>query len=148
MKAVHTETNRMSKKKKIYIGTTVVVVTLVVWWAFVNFAPKPLGNDLEYLGKENLGGGLLFSDHRPYSVYYYGTDMEPTELARSFHGANYAPLENFAIKHARFTTPTGDFMFTYLDDHDKKSISYRSTKAHIVSLSDSDYTVAKSYIDN
>jgi hypothetical protein len=89
-----TKTPRISKKQKLLLGIAGIFVVLAGWWGYVNFMPHPLGDRLEYLGKENLGGGLFFRDYAPYSVYYYGTDMSVEEVVRYFKGARLAhPLE-------------------------------------------------------
>lgn len=136
------------KKHKILTIILAISILLLVWWAFVNLTPKPLGDKMEYLGKVDSGGGLFFRDYAPSSTYYYGTDMEPTELTGYFREATYAPIDNFARKHAFFTTTEKDFMFIYLDGYAKQSIPYTSNKKYIVSIQDSEYPIAKKHLKN
>ena len=94
---------------------------------------------MEYLGKEDYGNILGF-DSRPYSVYYYGTDMEPEEM-KDYFTAQYSPQENLAYKNASFTTDGKDFMFTY-----EFQSSFTTHKKYIVSIPDSQYNIAKNYL--
>lgn len=64
-----------AKKHKIITILAVIVIIGTAWWAWVNFSSKPLGDKMEYLGKKDYGNVFGF-DYHPYSVYYYGTDMD------------------------------------------------------------------------
>jgi hypothetical protein len=131
--------SHMSRKKKIWLA---VVAGLVVvgfsWWAWDQFVPRPLGDRLEYLGKRDYGNIFGF-DSRPSSIYYYGTDMSPEELASYFDKAKYTPQGNFAFKHAQFTSP-GNKTFTFVYEKDS---SFVTDKKYTISLPGSQYKYAK-----
>lgn len=94
---------------------------------------------MEYLGKKD-SGNIFGFDQAPSSDYYYGTDMEPEEM-KDYFTAQYSPQENLAYKNASFTTGGKDFMFTY-----EFQSSFTTHKKYIVSISRSQYNIAKNYL--
>jgi hypothetical protein len=129
---------RISRKKKVWLAVVAaVVVAGFGWWTWNEFVPRPLGDKLEYLGKEDYGNIFGF-DSFPSSTYYYGTDMTSEELASYFKKAEYAPLDNLAFTHARFMTSNGEFMFVY-----ERNSSFVTNKKYVLSLPKSQYKSAK-----
>ena len=125
-----------SRKKKIWLGVIAgFLVVALGWWVWAEFTPRPLGDKLEYLGKENYGNIFGF-DYFPSSVYYYGTDMASEELANYFPKAMYESQSSRDF--AQFMTSDGPFIFLY-----KKDSSFTTDKKYIISLSDSQYQHAK-----
>jgi hypothetical protein len=79
--------SKLSRKKKVWLGIIAgLMVVMLGWWAWNEFAPRPLGNKLEYLGKETYGNIFGF-DSFPTSIYYYGTDMTVDETVDYFSKA-------------------------------------------------------------
>lgn len=73
-----------SRKKKIWLAVVAGLMVVVLgWWTWDQLAPRPLGDRLEYLGKEDYGNIIGF-DSRPYSVYFYETDMDANEAVEYF----------------------------------------------------------------
>ena len=127
------------KKHKIMSIVLTLIIALCLWWAWGQFAPHPLGNRMEYLGKEDYGNIFGF-DSAPNSIYYYGTDMEPKDMEKYFT-ATYSPLEGLAFKNSRFTVDNKEFVFTY-----ESSSSFSTSKKYVVSISYSQYNIAKNYL--
>ena len=115
--------NRSTPVKKydgismLIIGVIIIATVSVGWWAWVNFSPKPLGDKMEYLGKEDFGNILGFDTH-PYSVYYYGTDMTKDEVITYFSKAtlNYQTQEKANETLLNFTLNGKEFFVTYYKD--------------------------------
>jgi hypothetical protein len=114
---------------KIILIALVLVVGVGGWMTYDNVRPRPLGSQMEYLGKEDYGNILGF-DSKPGSVYYYATDINKEEL-RNYFNATYENLDGLAFPHANFTNATGkSFLFIYEDMSPFKStkkISYPLT---------------------
>lgn len=96
---------------------------------------------MTYLGKRDYGNIFGF-DSKPYSVYYYGTDMDEMEI-RAYFTATYSPLENIAIKQTRFVSSDGNFVLTY----EKQSL-FSTSKKYTVSITDSQYALASKHLAN
>ena len=92
---------------------------------------------MEYLGKKDYGNVFGF-DYHPYSVYYYGTDMDEGELTGYFD-AEYTPLESIAFKNVRFVVDGKEFLFTY----QQSEVSFTTSKKYIVTLNGSRYSLAR-----
>lgn len=129
----------VQRRKVISIVITIVIV-LSSWWAITTFMPHPLGEKLEYLGKKDYGCWIGFCDSKPASTYYYGTDLEPSEMQTVF-SAQYSPLDNLAFKNARFTSSDGEFIFTY-----ETTRSFSTSKKYVISIVNSQYTIAKEHL--
>jgi hypothetical protein len=145
----NTKTTQTKPKKVIFSIIGLVVIALGGWWAYVNFAPHPLGDKLEYLGKENLGGGLFFYDYKPYSVYYYGTDMNVDEVEKYFKNANItspamdrSEYIDITLKNQRTSKL---IHMSYYEDAEKIRTSNltNSDRKHIIKINSEDYNAAK-----
>jgi len=98
---------------------------------------------MEYLGKEDYGNIFGF-DEAPYSVYYYGTDMEPKEIVKY--------LKDTTLKHP--IEDKGQYTDVWLTYKGKTvSITYvqeapanirKTNKKYLVSVLDKDYTILQS----
>jgi hypothetical protein len=140
----------LSKKQKAIIGITAFIVLVISWWAFVSFAPHPLGDKLEYIGKEDLGGGLLFRDTTSYSLYYYGTDMTPEQVAEYFKNGSILEKSNTTDygSSLRIKAPNGETIdiditpANVLQQNNPKAP--RSDKKYILQIPSFKYDAAKS----
>ncbi len=94
MRSAQIRNRKISIKQKIIVGITAFIVLIASWWGFMFFMLHPLGDKLEYIGKEDLGGGLFFRDAAAYSVYYYGTNMTPEQVAEYFKNGNVLEKSN------------------------------------------------------
>ena len=142
---------RISKKQKILIVATGVVVVLFGWWAWGNFSPKPLGDRLEYLGKRDYG--CWFCDSKPYSRYYYGTDVDKEELKTFFHNVHFETSYNvlttpeYRAEDMAFTIKNDDLIITFYDNKQatiKSAHLYSSNRKNLISITNSDYELLKS----
>lgn len=129
------------KRHRLLSIAIAVVIILGGWWAIVSYMPHPLGDKLEYLGKRDFGG-VIFGDANPASIYYYATDIEPSDMKNIF-AAQYSPLKNVAYKNAHFITKEGEFTFTY-----EITSPFKTSKKYIVSIVHSQYSLAKKYLRN
>lgn len=102
--------------------------------------PHPLGDKMEYLGKEDYGNVFGFDSH-PYSVYYYGTDMSEEEIIKYFKKAtlNYHTAESTNETLMNFTVDGKEFYLTYY----KKLDTFESNKKAGVSLTNSHFIEAQ-----
>jgi hypothetical protein len=159
-------TNTSSKNKNIIVVTIVVIVILLSgWWALTQFfggpyhspdVPHPLGEKLEYIGKEDYGC-TGFCDSKPSSTYYYATDMSIDEVIHYFkrvtiesdqdiHSTSDPSIpRTFSLK-----SPKGDvFYITYYINGqeyiDKSKSEFQNTnkRQHILTVLDEQYTAAK-----
>jgi hypothetical protein len=153
MKTPAKQTRKISKKQKILMAIAGVVIILVGWWSYLNFMPHPLGDKLEYLGKKDFGGGLFFYDHRPYTVYYYGTDMTADEVVAYFKGAtlnnptdlkaNNAFELTFSLRSPDTDNPI--YIEYYFDGKEYSQTHNLKTapKQHLITISEEDYDSAR-----
>ncbi|MDX2776570.1 hypothetical protein PV379_04360 [Streptomyces caniscabiei] len=146
----------MSMFKKLikkYPTTSIVLAALLAflsWWAWVNFSPKPLGDKMEYLGKKDYGNIFGF-DSKPYSVYYYGTDMDEGEIGQYFKDVS-SPEEvsqelgdGYSAPILSFKSQKGNFTLVFYSnnlDAVMRNKSFTNTKKYLVSILDSDYPTA------
>lgn len=106
----------------------------IAWWSIVNVMPHPLGDKLEYLGKEDYGNIFGF-DSYPYSIYYYGTNMSEEEVKAYFGGVaeNTGEVagDGYSGEDLRFNSGTGDsFEITYY----KKTETYLREIAEAITI--------------
>lgn len=128
--------------KKHKISTTVfgIIVVLLSWWTVVNFMPHPLGDKMEYLGKEDYGNVFGF-DSYPYSVYYYGTDMSEEEIAQYLSADLRRPIEDKgAYTDVDLTKNGEDFYLTY-----ESSSKFTTSKKYVVSATNEQYSIIMKY---
>lgn len=131
------------KKHKATSIILVIILVGLLWWSVANLTPRPLGDRLDYLGKEDSGGGLFYMDYTPYSVYYYGTDVTPEQLVNQFKDTSLKhPIEDNGQYIDVWLESHGEtFSFTY-----KKEGNFKTTKKYILSILDEDYPKAKQYL--
>ena len=150
MKTEAKKTPRFSKKQKILTAIIGVLVILVGWWGYVQIMPHPLGERLEYLGRQNFGGWFIERS----SEYYYGTNMTQEELKTSFKKAHYDSSVQDIVGHSAtysskdmlFNSNKGGFVITYYNDANAVIESLHlpnSNKKHVISIIDSSYDIAK-----
>ncbi|HYG84507.1 MAG TPA: hypothetical protein VD907_06555, partial [Verrucomicrobiae bacterium] len=71
-----------------------IAVLLVGWAIWLQIMPHPLGDKLEYVGKEDYGSWLPLSSTRPASEYFYATNLSKEEVPNYFRGARLErPIE-------------------------------------------------------
>jgi hypothetical protein len=135
--------NRLVPFIKKYKTPTIIIgigFVLFCWWAVVNFMPHPLGGKMEYLGKEDYGNMLGF-DYRPYSVYYYATDMQPEEMAGYFGAKLERPIvDKLTYIDVDLVRNGESFTLTY-----ESSDTFKTSKQYIVSMTDEYYGIANKY---
>lgn len=124
MQAKIKKTPHFSKKIKIIASIAGILATLLIgWWmytAYTNSIPHPLGNKLEYLGKKDFGGELLYHDYDSYSIYYYATDMSVEEVISYFKKSSVIkqPDETKDESYFGIKTPSGETIYTSLYNKD------------------------------
>lgn len=123
-----------------------IVLILIAWWAWVSFSPKPLGDGLEYLGKKDFGNIFGF-DSKPYSDYYYGTDMDEKELEHYFKGASLKSNTPTSPSEMRMTLAFQNEEFVLYYNQDHTSAPFISNKKNMVVISSFHYTLARKSLD-
>ncbi len=119
----------------------VLIVAIAGWATYDNVRPRPLGNEMVYLGKEDYGNIFGF-DSYPASVYYYETDMDEDTIKEYFN-ATALELPGLAYKNATFSSSDGEFSFSYESDTDFNS---EKKKKYIVTIGNKQYEIARKYL--
>jgi len=144
MKNLQAKLTSFVKKHKTLSVVLTLVIALCLWWAWGQFAPHPLGEKMEYLGREDYGNILGF-DSAPASIYYYGTDMNVDEIAKYFSGT---VIENgttpngtveFAIK-----LPSGETIYSKL--YPAIQSKHKTTRKSVLEIPSFKYDTAKKYL--
>ena len=133
-----------------------LMLLLVVWfgWYLIgvpinNMIPRPLGDKLIYLGKQD--HGAPFGDSNPASTYYYGTEMNSNEIQNYFKNAKYSGAEgqtigeNYSSTVFDFTSPKGNFKISYYNKNNICSAP-NIKHSHTVSVESYDYSTANAAI--
>ena len=133
------------KRHKVMSVVLTLIIALCLWWAWAQFAPHPLGDKMEYLGKEDYGNILGF-DSAPNSIYYYGTDMNLEEVEKYFGKAKleHSHEETVDSTIMIFNADKSEFSLMYYSN--KQAVSFTTKKKYIVSALASQYNTAKSYL--
>ena len=77
---------RFIKKHGLLSIAIVLFVIIGGWLFFASQKTYPLGDKLEYIGKDDYGC-VLMCDSDPASTYYYATDMSVDDIAHAFKNA-------------------------------------------------------------
>jgi len=146
----------MTKKKKYAISIISIVILLIVgiigWFVYQQVQPHPLGNKLEYVGKQDYGC-LFFCDSNPTTNYYYETDMSLDDLEVYFENAQIVskPVQtttNFkndstTLSLIQFSNVKSQkkFVLTYYSDGVllAKDNNLNVSKKHILMVDSKDY---------
>lgn len=117
--------------------------------------PQNLGQQLEYVGKDDLGCVLWWCEVEPYSVYYYATDMSTDQLKSYFSKAQFTNepdgggsfSADYTSKGVQFKLNDANrtFLIQYYDNTQAviRLIHLKpTTKSHIISITDSGYQLA------
>lgn len=132
------------KKHKVLAVILALVITLCLWWAWAQLTPHPLGDRMEYLGKEDYGNIFGF-DSAPNSEYYYGTDMSLEEVAKYF---NSTIVESGTTPHGTvefgIKLPSGETIYSKL--YPVAQSKYKTTKKGVVEIPSFKYDAAKKYL--
>ncbi len=134
---------KMSAANKRFYSVLVIIGALLVgWWAWGQFSPKPLGNGLEYVGREDYGCWLI-CDSAPASVFYYATDMTPEEVVRYFEKADVElPSESEGV-NVRIWLKKDNSSFLVRYYNDDKIRKFTSKDRKMISVRSQDYETAK-----
>ena len=149
-----TKVQDKSLRKKLSIIVFVIsaiIVLAIGWFYFQSRISYPLGDKLEYVGKQDYGCTWL-CDSRPSTSYFYATDLTPPELAIYLQNAQATDAE-FQIGrwqnrgesfHIDFINQTSSERFTlyfYTDPPKIGTESIQTTKQYIVSLNSGSYKI-------
>lgn len=121
------------------IGAILVISTA---WSAISALPKPLGDQLEYLGKEDYGNIFGF-DSKPASIYYYDTELNVDQTVSYFKKADL--LQTPFLENGKTTinieTPSGETIYIYHYPA-KESNNFKTTKQYIVEIPSFKYQAA------
>lgn len=142
--------------KRFYPLLGTIGAALLLWavgsWA-IGMMPKPLGSELDYIGKTNYGCWFPFCDSTPASNYYYATDMTPDEITGHFTKAspdNLDTIQNNTTTPITFllkTSKIDDIIYiNYYPNGAKQAHDEgfdQPSKSHLISINSEDYQAAK-----
>jgi len=151
------QVSKSKNKKKIVIGVVAVlafvVAGLVAWLFWQTNQPHPLGDKLDYIGKDSYGYGI--SDGPPTTDYYYATDMTVDEVVAYFKGATNTKkgeLEtNFGkditsmwLIYFQSKSSSENFTISYYSDGNlvAKNNDFKVSKKHILNINSREYDIA------
>lgn len=151
------ETIKQTKKRKnfkllapsiLLVGILLSIISIAT---FNSLRAYPLGEKLEYIGKESSGGWFPMSSAAPSDLYYYATDMDAKEVVAYFPKAKLSgPLQN-SSEYVSFDLVTSSekkiSVTLYLDKNTQvKNIPdpFKSTsKRHLFTVADYNYESLK-----
>ncbi len=153
MKPTQIKNRKISKKQMAWLGIAALIVALAGWWTYTNLMPKPLGNELEYLGKKGYGC-VLVCDSNPTNIYYYGTSLTPNEVAAYFKSAKIENGERLnshedASIPITFSLKSPKNNIFYITYHTDSTIAAeergtpKTHQPHVIEILDSQYQAAK-----
>lgn len=144
--------SKQNKKKKAFLFGLVGLVVLVLlalggMWIWFHNAPKPLGDRLEYIGKQDYGCWLV-CDSPPSSNYFYTTNMTLDEITRSLSQTSRLHVSEimggsneYTFQNITLYLPHQVIITYYVDG--EKAASYfglkRGHKQHLIEIDSSDY---------
>jgi len=133
--------------KRFYSVLAAIAVLLVGWAIWLQIMPHPLGDKLEYVGKEDYGSWLPLSSTRPASLYRYETSLNEEELAQYFNRHTRAERSewNFGkqtIVYKNIATNQSFVIFFYNKNDAKRALGI-NTEMNIVVIPDRHYEAAK-----
>ena len=147
MKKTAVNTSKNSKTKYVLLAILGIVILLIGWWAWGQFAPKPLGDRLVYIGREDYGNFPFFSDSKPGVNYRYTTGMSIHETEKYFKNASlFKPTEqdsgNLRV-WLHSTKQNKEFIIYYYDSGAASGTLGIQTKQNIVVVPGTYYNLAK-----
>jgi len=136
-----------------------IFLSLVGWWGYSIYADSqktyPLGDRLEYIGKDSYGCWII-CDSNPSSGFYYATDMNINEVVSYFRKAQLdnpeeiRPQDEGVPISFSLTLPNtqNPLYITYYDNapryiHDSKLNLKTTSKPHLITIDSEDYTATK-----
>lgn len=133
------------QKHKVITAIICIIFSIVSWFIISSTLPHPLGDDMDYLGKRDFGALLLGAD-KPYSVYYYGTDIAPDDITGYFSGIVLdLPIKNKGSYANVWLSSNGKSLtVTY---HKFSPGGIKSTnKKYLIAITNSDYDQLKKLV--
>lgn len=162
----NTGSRPLPKKQPRWLVTVVLPVGIILGglltWFLIAQPYKqevyPLGDGLEYVGKEDAQCAFSTCNDILPSSYYYTTDMTIDEVTKYFSvdqpGEINYPNDNgaYSYRKIKFKTPQGtSFEVTYVQDGNKVTIAkkpIRSDKPYVVIVYSDSYSLAKGFLKN
>lgn len=129
------------------------IIASLIPWVQLDNTPKPLGDRLEYIGKQNYGCTIGFCDAKAGTSYFYATDMSIDEVGKYFKKAR---LKEPPTSESDFTSIwlyndeiDKDFFLYYynpenLSDSERAALNLRNSSKNLMKIDGSDYQNAKS----
>lgn len=131
-------------KKHKFIALLVIIVFVIGWYVIANTMPRPLSSEFDYLGKKDFGN-LIMGDSKPYSVYYYGTDMTIEEMKEYFQATTVNKIASGSnVKTIDFSNGSESFSIDYYGD--KSLLSFMTARKTVISIDQSYYQSAKAML--
>ena len=112
------------KRHKVMTIITGILLVAVATWSISNVIPHPLGDKMEYLGKEDYGCWVGFCDSQPASIYYYGTDMDTRGVTEYFKKSTVIeePRLSQGKNYFGIQTPSGETIYIPLPQRQTQTV--------------------------
>ena len=144
---------KLSKKRWLLVGFICLLIIAVASfiWAKTN-EPNDLGPELTYIGKKDFGCFVFWCDSKPYSEYYFATNLSKADIDTYFKDAKLVQnidgaSGSYTYNQLHFKTTKGvDFWLIY---YNAKSDTLLPTaksvhQTNTISITDHDYHLAQS----
>lgn len=147
---------RTKKYKYKHLITTITPLALIViiisFFVFDSIRSRPLGEKVEYVGKQSFGSIFPPSSSLPYDVYYYDTNMSPEEIIAYFKKAQLTSaikdggtVKSFTLKMAN--DETIDLIVHNKSSEDTEAILKNTDKKYIFTVPSFKYDQLKASIE-
>jgi hypothetical protein len=143
------------KYRNSLVAIAVIIIAVIGWLFFTSQKTYPLGDKLEYVGKQDYGCWLV-CDSNPASTYYYATDMTIEDMTQVFKNASQdsAPQtssttidnQDVAVKWLSFKTTSGQSFYVNFYSDPSQLVShyhFSTTHKYIISIGSESYPAAE-----
>lgn len=138
----------LDRFKKLRLGqkTMIIIAILIVgvggWITYDNVRPRPLGDKMVYLGKEDYRNIFGF-DYLPASIYYYGTDLNIEDIPLYFKKSILLqkPFSENGKATINLQTPSGETIYIYHYASSDLSL-FNTKKTYVIEIPSFKYQIA------
>jgi hypothetical protein len=139
-----------SKKKIVLIVAAALALLVAGWMVFSAVRTYPLGDRIEYMKSYTGGSYFPLSISKPYTDYYYTTDMNPHEIVAYFKKAVLLDSPPHKMT-GNYKLETENSKIVELRISENLRYNYKqfeqSSKKYVLVISDKDYDSLKQSLE-